>query len=300
MKWEACSDGRGGLPTTILGTSQEARSEAIRGYTDVFGTLIDLQKDTIFISDPMFCLKKQRNLLLQMECMKLVKNAAFTTEIFQGLTDSHRYYPRRNDSPAKILRELDGLEHFSLIISEDGIGLEDAFGEGENDEEFMEVEDSENEENEENEPSGDIGSIEEGDVQASVSNPPHSIQNARDEEDEEAFEQMSKRGYFRHTGKIHFESAYESIDYGEDFEIIRSWFLLSLKKEKSLHADWRRPKVSIVEVKYGLNPIGDFHQCLHSNGDHSGGILEHTFEAESFDSESSFDDDSSGGTSDEE
>jgi len=285
-KWEACSDGRGGL-SALLGTSQEARSEAIRGYTNVFDTLIDLQKDTVFISDPMFCLKKQRTLLLKMECMKLVKNAAFTSEMFHGLLESSNNHPKLNASPGQILRELEGLEHFSFVVSEDGIGLEEVLEMGE-DEELVGFGDSETEGDDTN---GEIASIEEESGQGPEIHPPHPAQddeNERDWEEEQAFEQMSKRGYFRHTGNIHFESAYRCIDYGDEFEMQRSYITLELRREKARHGDWILPKISIVEVKYGLNQIGDFHQCLHSYGDHSVDILEQAFDARRYSMEEDF------------
>jgi len=109
----ACKDGRGGLPSTI-GISQEARTAALNGCARVFDTFFD----TIFISDPMFTIRKKRNALLEMGCMTLFKNVAFSSVVHEGLQLAHQKYPTLCNSPAAVLRPFDRLEHFSIIIFE--------------------------------------------------------------------------------------------------------------------------------------------------------------------------------------
>jgi hypothetical protein len=93
--------------------------------------------------------------------------------------------------------------------------------------------------------------------------------------DEDAVEVMSK-GYFRHLGNIHFESAADHPDHWEDWEIYKQDLEVSCEQEKAEFPDWIRPKVSVMAVVYGLNCLGDFRAKLHLLGDHNDDVLETT------------------------
>jgi len=87
-------------------------------------------------------------------------------------------------------------------------------------------------------------------------------------------EKMS-RGYFRHVGDIHFESAMGSPDHWESWLDWKDEVEEVCREEKTRFPDWIRPKVSIMIVRYGLQPRGDFTgELIHLLGDHSGGIVQ--------------------------
>jgi hypothetical protein len=65
---------------------------------------------------------------------------------------------------------------------------------------------------------------------------PTTMQNHLDSENRRAYEKMSKE-YFRHTGNIHFESAYGSVDHWDSFEIYRRAVLIDLRMKKAQHKD---------------------------------------------------------------
>jgi hypothetical protein len=290
--WKAWKDGLGGLPS-IVHVSQEAREEALKPYTKVFDAYVDPDEDTIFISDPIFSIRKPRNRFLCSEYANKLRNVAFTSEIYNGLAQSLDQFPGLCEGPATVLRRLEGLTHFTLVISEDGAGFEYS-GDDED-----EVEDEEDEDEEDKEDGQDIVQGDEvGNIiqlnQAAESNaaeddaklvprgekePEDSldedtiIRRFLDHLEEEAMESMSK-GYFRHLGNIHFQSALGHPDHWETWEIYRDELKVSHEQEKEGFPDWIRPKVSVMAVEYGLRRTGDFRTNLHLLGDHTGNSLE--------------------------
>lgn len=248
-EWQASKAGRGGLPS-IIGVAQEARAEALRRYIRVFDTFCDLQEDTIYISDHLFILRKHRNVLLEMECMKLFKHIAFSREIYEFLAEFHEGRPMLCESPAALLRRFDQLEYFSIVIDDEDF--------------FYDVPTEDNEERldfDDDEDFLDDVSTEDNDEQL-------------DFDDDEAFEEKVNVGHFASRDNIHFESAYTSDLHWNCFENDMSFCVTSLRDEKAEHSNWVQPKFSVVEVCNGLSQIGDFYQWIHDRGDYSGDILE--------------------------
>ncbi|TVY81164.1 hypothetical protein LSUE1_G007071 [Lachnellula suecica] len=287
-EWQACKDGRGGLPLTLR-VSREARAEALKGYTKIFDTYFDLQEDIIFISDPIFCLRKQRNMFLELEWAKLFRNVAVTGDIYHGLADAHRVYPTICSSLAGVLRRFDRLEHFSLALLEDGLDIGHTFNEADELLAFVDEDDDFDDSEEENIEevqyddddvegaqaiTDDDGAAEEIRAEDQEAND-RATQQYLDTLDDETLEAMSKRGYFRHTGDIHFDSAYYSDDLWDSWALYRKSLVHEFRREKNKHNDWVRPRFGIVEVKYGLNLVGEFFQILHHNGDYEDQCLEY-------------------------
>jgi hypothetical protein len=113
--WQACTDGCGGLPS-IIPVSREARTEGLLGYIRILDTWLDLEKDTVFISDPLFCLRNPRKVFMGSEYVGKIKNIAFTNDVFRGLADSNERFPQLCDPPARILRNMKALQHFNLVL----------------------------------------------------------------------------------------------------------------------------------------------------------------------------------------
>lgn len=91
QSWRACKDGCGGLPS-IGRVSREARMEALKGYSRVFDTYFDFQYDTVFISDPVFTLRKPREAFLSSDFARNIKHVAITEDIYERLCESHDQY----------------------------------------------------------------------------------------------------------------------------------------------------------------------------------------------------------------
>lgn len=298
--WKAWQDGLGGLPSIAL-VSREAREEALKPYTRIFDAYVSLEEDTIFISDPIFSIRKPRSIFMSSEHAKRLRNVAFTSEIYNGLAQSFDQFPSLCEAPVTVLRKLEGLAHFTLALSEDGAGFEYSDDEEDGGEDEGENEDEDNEE---------AGGNEES------TNQPHEVENIaalalagesdtaqddtvhepRDEEesggsldedaivrrfldrlDEEAIETMSK-GYFRHLGNIHFESAVGHPDHWEAWETYRDGLEVSFAQEEEEFSAWIRPKASVMAVEYGLCRLGDFRRKLHLLGDHKDDVFDDVYE----------------------
>jgi hypothetical protein len=181
------------------------------------------------------------------------------------------------------------LSHFTLVLSEDGAGFEYSSEEG-NDE----VEDQENEDEyaggpDDEENAATLVEPSESDAsQHDAAHEPEGVWKSRhegtvdedliasrflDRLDEQAMETMSK-GYFRHLGNIHFESAVHHPDHWESWEVYRDELKVSCEQEKGAYPVWIRPKISIMAVEYGLHRPGDFKTKIHLLGDHTDDVLE--------------------------
>ena len=293
--WKAWEDGLGGLPS-IVHVSQEAREEALKPYTRILDTYVDPEEDTIFISDPIFSIRKPRNIFMSSEYANTLRKVAFTSEIYDGLAQAFSQFPSLCEAPATILRKLKGLTHFTLAVSEDGAGFEYSSdrGEEDEDEEDGDEEDGENEEGDTSRPDEEgynsaldhdeesntiqDDGYNEPDKEGESEDSPNDEATVRqflDRLDEDAVQIMSK-GYFRHLGNIHFESAAGHPDHWEDWEIYRQELEVSCEQEKEGFPGWVRPKISVMAVEYGLNRLGDFRTKLHLLGDHSDDALETT------------------------
>ncbi|KAF4626935.1 hypothetical protein G7Y89_g11218 [Cudoniella acicularis] len=315
--WEACMDGCGGLPS-VVHVCREARSEALKPYTRVFGAYFDLKNDTLFISDPIFSLRHQRNRLTDSEHTKSFRNVAFSHEVYHGLRTSHVAYPLFCDSPSTILRGFNHLEHFSLVLLEDEVDYDDDVYDSDEELENLEtyddegddtgeeeglfeedsqrihgpynnygdyddeqngyLEDEHEDESSEGGLTAERGALNEEEVEAFRQRPPgfddisHYVLRTTEQrlnaKDQQALDTMCKKGYFRRTGNVHFQTAYESA-YGRleiDRYLVRVF--VDFQLEKTNHQAWVRPTVSIVTVKSGLKELWDFNQDLHYEGDH--------------------------------
>ena len=227
---------------------------------------------------------------MSLESVHKLRNVAFTSEIYDGLARSFGQFPIHCEGPATILRKMKGLNHFALVLSEDGAGFEYSEDEDEDeDEDDTQLEADLEDEDEDSQGWGGedwadaadsvIGMSnagqELGDVEQSTEAVDENtiVEHFLDRLDAEAMEIMS-RGFFRHLGNIHFESAMEHPDHWEDFSIYRDELELICEEEKKDHSDWIRPKVSVMAVEYGLEYPGFYITTFHLLGDHHHGELE--------------------------
>ena len=91
--------------------------------------------------------------------------------------------------------------------------------------------------------------------------------------DKEALAIMSK-GYFRHVGNVHFESAMHSVDHWDSWDQFRGEVSGAFAWEKRRFREWKRPSASIMIVKYGLMDLYHFAEMVHSAGDQVGCVVE--------------------------
>lgn len=279
--WHACEDGCGGLPPTRT-VSREARKEALKGYTFAFDIWMDLEEDTIFISDPVFTIRKPQRDFLNTEYANRVRKVAMSGDVYDGLEQIATEFPTLCHRPMAILRQLEGLRHFILALPEDGEGdlYDDVSDDSEDghvlaDGDYLDHESGVEYNTVEVEPNHtDVthfsGSAANNDVDQ------HEFQEIHRRLgfwENEALEDMAK-GYVRHRGNIHFESAMESADHWDDWDIHKVEMIHHYDEEKDEYPAWVRPKLSIMIVRYGLNQLGDFNWPVHYQGDCSDVQLE--------------------------
>jgi hypothetical protein len=246
---------------------------------------VNLIEDTIFISDPLFILREPEKAFLDAEHVSKLRNIAVLSQIYQGLEEASIEFPKLCDRPSAILRKLRGLTHFTLALSEDGEqdiydtvteGSDDGYENGDRDEEGHDS-------NIEDVDAVAIGPSrkdgQETQLDSAAAGTEVELEEARqirtrlDRLEKEALAARSK-GYVRHIGNIHFESAMDSADHWDDWEFYKAVITDHYDEEKVEYPEWTRPKVSIMVVKYGLKRLGDFSGPVHIRGDHKGLTLE--------------------------
>ncbi|CAG8949062.1 hypothetical protein HYFRA_00002191 [Hymenoscyphus fraxineus] len=119
-KWGAETDSATLLdlvPTLVV--SREARNETMRAYTKAFGTIIDLEKDTLFISDCMFTYRKTGRMLLDMEYIGQVRNLALREDVVGMLLYLERatHCMDLSDTLFQVLWKFKKLGHFSIVLT---------------------------------------------------------------------------------------------------------------------------------------------------------------------------------------
>lgn len=260
--WQARKDSCGGLPP-IMNVSREARNEALKGYTRAFDTWVDFEEDTIFICDPAFTIRKPLRDFLNTDHANRLRRVAFTSDVYTGLEYSNRRFPMLCSHPMAVLRKLEGLTHFTLVISEDGEqGIwEDGITDGSSDMyDAIEGPDEDVDGIIRNEIEGLLADDSAADMDEARRLLPDLISLEKD-----ALENMEK--FVQHAGDIHFESAMKSADHWDDWEFFRDLLHEQFLTEKDGHPDWMRPAVSIMVIKYGLKWPGDFSEPIHFAGD---------------------------------
>lgn len=275
--WHAYGDSCGGLPPTIH-VSQEARKVVLKGYTSAFDTWVDLEEDTIFICDPVFTIRKPLRGFLNTEHAKRLRKISIASDVYNGLERSATKFPTLCPHPAAVLRKLEALTHFTLAVSEDGESgiYDDTTDSSEDEQDITDWDDSSLDNEVEN---IDIGlgrsQPENAHLSSSAASTGADPQVAQQLElrrhlaalEKEALANLS-RGYVRPRGNIHFESAMESVEHWDDWDLYRALIIQHYGFEKASHPDWIRPKVSIMVLKYGLNQLGDYGGPVHIPGDH--------------------------------
>jgi len=280
--WRACVDSCGGLPP-IIPVCREARKEALKPYTRLLETWVDFEEDTIFISDPMFNIRVPRSKFMDAAYLNSIKRIAFTEDVYFGMKLLYESSPQLVDSQGAIVRKMNGLSHFTLVLMEDGAGFDEDSDEAEfeyfdeaspasgldpeddHDEEAEQEDGTDHEE--QNHQENDILDDEEGLAELDQVQDENAVPDAETDDammNEEhwlsiqenlAMERLCK-GYFRHVGDIHFVSAMHSPDYWDSWytylEQVNSDFDEQIFEDPS----WSRPLIAIVEVKYGLHYIG--------------------------------------------
>jgi hypothetical protein len=268
--WQVCKDGCGGLPS-IVHVSREARAEALKGYTKTLDAYIHLKEDTIFISDPVFTIREPRAAFMGLEYVNKFERIALSSDVYQGLESTFYQYPKLSESPARILRKFEGLKHFTLAVSDDG----EAFRDGSPEISIEELLDFDDEEHHH-----DLGEEEILETFSAPEDGPHTspeydlLMRCRlDRLDKEALAIMSK-GYFRHVGNVHFESALHSVDHWDSWDQFRGEVSGAFAWEKRRFREWKRPSTSVMIVKYGLVDLYHFAEMVHSAGDQVGCVVE--------------------------
>ncbi|PBP20319.1 hypothetical protein BUE80_DR009000 [Diplocarpon rosae] len=267
--WHSCPDSCGGLPTVIL-VCHEARQEALRPYTKMLETWVDLNQDTIFISDTFFTVREARSLMMNSEYTGLIKRIAFTEEVYFGMKQVHEAFPKLVDPPAAVLRKMRGLTHFSLVLMEDGkqfsFDAED-FAALVPDDEDPDDGSAENEEEDGSHPYNYTDGTEEEESEFVPSPNADDLPVEREIgglaeqerrlglQEANTMERMS-HGYFRHVGDIHFESATHSPDYWDSWYPCLEQIEVDFDEQQVEGEAWIRPLIAIVETKPGLNFIG--------------------------------------------
>lgn len=262
--------------------SREARKEALKGYTRAFDTYVDLEEDTIFISDPVFALREPKQAFLEAEHVKRIHKIAIASDIYDGLGHSASKFPTFYDRPSGILRKLESLTHFTLALAEDGEGdiydsdhsSEDGYVDEHDEGRDSGVEDFDTVGIEPSHRDEQAASLDRPAARTEVeSQEAQQTHRLLDRLEKEALAAMSN-GYIRHRGNIHFESAIDDADHWDDWHSYLSEMNEHFDEEKVKYPEWVRPKISIMVVKYGLKRLGDFSGPVHYPGDHIGVILE--------------------------
>ncbi|KAH7319201.1 hypothetical protein BKA65DRAFT_513979 [Rhexocercosporidium sp. MPI-PUGE-AT-0058] len=272
--WRACVDSCGGLPQ-IIPVCREARQAALKPYMRLLETWIDLEEDTIFISDPMFNIRKPRSNFMDSAYLSSIKRIAFTEDVYFGMKLLYESYPLLVDPQAAIVRKMQGLSHFTLVLMEDGVGF-DSDSEGAEFEYFDQGsqasgldpgEDHDQALEEQDEQELAVVDLENGPTGSEPLQEDDSIPAADDYDENiddeqwlsmhegQAMERLCK-GYFRHVGDIHFKSTMHSPDYWDSWYSYLEQINSDFDEQQVEDPEWKRPMVAIVEIKYGLHSIG--------------------------------------------
>jgi hypothetical protein len=276
--WHACKDGCGGLPS-IVHVSHEARAEALKGYTRVFDTYIDLEEDTVLISDPAFILREPMKAFLDAEHVKNLSKIAFASDIYAGLDESATEFPTLRDQPPAILRKLEGLTSFTLALSEDRErSVYNIFTFDDRDDEGHDsgVEDVDNITIGPSRMDGQAHHTDEPALSTEIeSQEAQHVRRRLDRFEKEALLVISKR-YVRDTANVHFESAMNSADHWDDWDFYKALITEHYDKEKVEHPEWTRRKSShsrstiftlhVLRVVYSLDVLSRrlIRYCLNS------------------------------------
>ncbi|KAK2627495.1 hypothetical protein QTJ16_003461 [Diplocarpon rosae] len=268
-KWHSCPDSCGGLPT-IISVCHEARQEALRPYTKMLETWVDLNQDTIFISDTFFTVREARSMMMNLEYTGLIKRIAFTEEVYFGMKQVHQAFPKLVDPPAAVLRKMRRLTHFSLALMDDGkefsFDAED-FAALLSDDEDPDDRSAEDEEEDGPHSYNNTEGIEEEESE-SIPSPnaddlpiDREIGGLAEQERRLGLQEANKmkrmsNGYFRHVGDIHFESATHSPDYWDSWYPCLEQIQVDFDEQQVKGEAWSRPLIAVVETKPGLNFIG--------------------------------------------
>lgn len=204
-KWETfhVEETCGGMPPA-LHVSREARKETMRAYTKAFGTHIDLRRDTLFISDHTFPLRKQRRMLMDMECIKGLQNLALREDVLGGIVEMEREFKKWKfcDSLAEVLGAFEELRHFSVVLAtEEPHSIDDHITTTDDEEEGEEDEDEE----------GYEGKKEDPDFMWT----PHNIDNALAETNIMAQYPVVSAILDTHLGTTNMDNFYDFEEHGE-------------------------------------------------------------------------------------
>lgn len=210
-----------------------------------------------------------------------IKRLAFTDDVYMGMKQVYEAFPNLVEGPGAVLLRMGGLSHFSLVLMEDSGDFDDGESEfeefdfdaegpptpdGDEDEEDADVENDEEIQDMEELDIEDLDDHEDASNAGPFSDPDDlpeegDLEDLEGEEawlshqEREAMERMSK-GYFRHVGDIHFESALHSPDYWDSWYPYFQQVEVDFAEQQTEVPEWKQPLVSIVEIKYGLNYIG--------------------------------------------
>lgn len=233
---------------------------------------MDLVNDTVLISDPLFTIRETIQAFFNTDHVQRLNKVALTSGIFCGLIQASELFPDFCETPAAILRKLESLTHFTLVLLEEGLLME-THRHDDNSEVGYDISDQDEKvqyyADEDAEP--DTKDTE-GSLDNSTANQVESqvMQRARlylEHWEKKAWEKLSK-GYIRHPGNLHFESPIHKISYMADWVAGKQDITNSFDEEKAVHPEWSRPRASVMMAQYGLRLLGDFDGPTHLAGDY--------------------------------
>lgn len=264
--WHAWKDGCGGLPSVAL-VCRESFAEALKPYVKIFDTYFHLQYDTLFISDPLFTLRKPRIALMSMESASRITKVALSDEQLHGLNEMHEEFPEPCPAIATVLRDFKSLTKFTLVLSEDA-AIDDmsSWPSDGNEDSDLDVDDEDgvgddNSEDSDLELQGREEDLLEDD----------DVFRILDHQEEEAMDAMPK-GYFRQVGIIHFQHATTNADHWDSWSYYKEELPALFAQEKESFSKWLIPNICIAVVRYGLFPSHDDVE-IHIRGDYESGII---------------------------
>lgn len=235
--WKARKGARGGLPI-VATVCSEARTEALKRYTKVFGVHFDFDIDTLLISDPLFLFPKPRAAFWNSPFASKFVNVAFWGRIYGELEYLYDRWPADYLHPMELLSRITALKHFSLLMEDDKHSYVDTDADDHlEDPHYSDSED----------PGGLRGLERDG---------------------ENVWSRIRKIESIEPRGNISLVCAFEHCINHKLLAFYITLLSSSTKKEKDRNPEWVRPTLSIMMVERGLKQPGDFTTHIHALGDH--------------------------------
>ncbi|KAF8854018.1 hypothetical protein BDZ45DRAFT_60142 [Acephala macrosclerotiorum] len=285
-RWQICSDSV--APDPVERVCKEAR----RSFSRFMGVLFHPCTDILLISDTTFTIRAVQKSFYEMEHINRLQHIAFTAPVWQGLRHTHHEFPTVTLSAATILRKLEGLTHFTLAVSEDDSAEEEtgSYGyEGEWTEEMADEwgdvehamdEEHSDEDHENNHPflaqsqtileSANTSS--EKDENGELT---HAVKADRFllDLEERTLADMLEEPYSRQEGVLRLRPAdHSGCMFFEEQHSFKSDVIRVFVREKSLHPDWKWPRIDVREIEEGEMPLDEQYFNWDYDSSNEGGL----------------------------